>query len=494
MPVYPDSNSLDYINRDVLLGRWMLPVSREADSTISAEEETEVESIANRVASLLKPPVDEFSARTETNPRRGQAGYWTLEPDYNLSADFGQSLFSLRLSDRTKLVHAITDASVSPFRPAIPGLGSLLVSSDFENSTYSETSSLLYDFLPAPDQKHIGPHFPKLFVHVRPGRDGSRPTIHKLSLGFHERIHDVLLPDQSADIRFQRYGRLRFSIKSHHDKNVEAWSEAVRQNIESGERLSAPSLTIDIPKWTIPSFPPDATGMVQVKYLFQGIQFRQSVSGRMLDTQVSYSTVQSGKLGAQGGALTAYPEKLKGNDIEMQIRDFATKCIRMVDYITQAGAQTQLPKHIAIPRKEHSARKQRRAAQDMSSTLESMAGSQDLDQHESQASQKYDPETQDETDSLDDLDVRADLASRLNDASPAADVEAALEDAYNEADEDKRDAKSKAQQQEADALLEDLFGDTAVEEVTEEVTGEATEETTEKDQIEVDSSKESEKL
>ena len=467
MPVYPDSKSLDYINRDVLLGRWMLPVSREADSTISAEEETQVESVANRVASLLKPPINDLSARTETSPRRGQAGYWTLEPEYNLSADFGQSLFSLRLNDRTKLVHAITDASVSPFRPVIPGLGSLLVSADFEkNSTYSETSSLLYDFLPAPDQKHIGPHFPKLFVHVRPGHDGSRPTIHKLSLGFHERIHDILLPDQSADIRFHRYGRLRFSIRSHHDKNVEAWSEAVRQNIESGERLSAPSLTIDIPKWTIPSFPPDATGMVQVKYLFQGIQFRQSVSGRMLDTQVSYSTVQSGKLGAQSGGLTAYPDKLKGNDMEMQIRDFATKCIQMVSYITQAGAQTQLPKHIAAPRKEYSARKQRRAAQDESSTLEK--------------------------DSLDDLDVRADLASRLNDATPAVDAEAAFEEAYNEADEDRRDAKSKLQQQEADALLVDLFGDTVVEKVT-EVTAQATVEATEKDQNEVDSSQESEK-
>jgi hypothetical protein len=460
----------------------MLPVSREANPTIPAEEETEVESIANRVAALLKPHVNDLSARTETTPRRGQAGYWTLEPEYKLSADFGQSLFSLRLSDRTKVVHAITDASVSPFRPAIPGLGSLLASSDFEHTTYSETSSLLYDFLPAPDQKHIGPHFPRLFVQVRPGRDGSRPTIHKLSLGFHERIHDVLLPDQSADIRFHRYGRLRFSIRSHHDKKVEAWSEAVRQNIESGERLSAPSLTIDIPKWTIPSFPPDATGMVQVKYLFQGIQFRQSVSGRMLDTQVSYSTVQSGKLGAQSGALTAYPDKLKGNDIEMQMREFATKCIQMVDYITQAGAQTQLPKHIAVPRKAHSARKQRRAAQDMSSTLESMAGSQDLDRHENQASNEYDPETQDETDSPEDLDARVDLTSRLDNATPAVDEEAAFEEAYNEADEDKRDTKIKAQQQEADALLEDLFGDTAVEEATEQ------------DQNEVDSSKESEKL
>ncbi|KAG9203212.1 hypothetical protein G6514_003130 [Epicoccum nigrum] len=481
VPVYPDSNSLDYINRDALLGRWMLPVSREADSTISAEEETEVESIANRVASLLKPPVHDLSTGTGTSPRRGQAGYWTLEPEYKLSADFGQSLFSLQLSDRTKVAHAITDASVSPFQPAIPGLGSLLASSDFEHSAYSETSSLLYDFLPAPDQKHVGPHFPRLFIQVRPGRDGNKPTIHKLSLGFHMRIHDVLLPDQSADIRFHRYGRLRFSIRSHHDKNVEAWSEAVRQNIESGERLSAPSLTIDIPKWTIPSFPPYATGMVQVKYLFQGIQFRQSVSGRMLDTQVSYSTVQSGKLGAQSSALTAYPDKLKGDNIEMQIRDFATKCIRMVDYITQAGAQTQLPKHIAVPRKEYSERKQRRAAQGMSSTPETMAGSQDLDQYKSQASNDYDPETQDETDSLDNLDAYADLTTRLDDATTVADAESAFEEAYNEADGDRRDAKSKVQQQEADALLEDLFGDTAVEEATEQ------------NQPEVDSSKESEK-
>ena len=166
----------------------------------------------------------------------------------------------------------------------------------------------------------------------------------------------------------------------------------------------------------------------------------------------------------------------------------------MVDHITQAGAQTQLPKHIAVPRKEHSERKQRRAAQGMSSTPETIAGSQDLDQYKSQASNDYDPETQDETDSLDNLDAYADLTTRLDDATTVADAESAFEEAYNEADGDRRDAKSKVQQQEADALLEDLFGDTAVEGVTEEVTGEATEETTEKDQNEVDSSKESEKL
>ena len=55
MPVYPDSNSLDYINRDVLLGRWMLPVSREADSTISAEEETEVDVLDETVLEELEP-------------------------------------------------------------------------------------------------------------------------------------------------------------------------------------------------------------------------------------------------------------------------------------------------------------------------------------------------------------------------------------------------------------------------------------------------------
>ncbi|KAF3006590.1 hypothetical protein E8E13_007011 [Curvularia kusanoi] len=468
-PVYHDENSLDFIHRNVKLGRWVVPVSRvEGSATTTGPGMSEqlisqpdvgksLHGVINRVASLLKPPVDPTSTGIETAPRQRQTGYWTVDPEYKMSADFGQSLFSLRLSDRNKVVDAIANPAVSPFRPGIPGLGNLLTSSSIEHLSRTETPALLYDFLPSPHQPHkgisIGPEFPRLYIQVRPGHDGGRPTVHKLSLGFHERIHDVLLPDRSVDIRFHRYGRLRFSIKSHHDANVEAWSEAVRQNIESGERLSAPSLTIGIPKWTIPGSSPDATGTVEVKYDFRGIQFRQSVSGRLLDMQISYSTLQSGKLGAQSNSLSAYPDKLKGADMESQIREFATKCMHMVDRISQAGAQIQ-PKN----------RKERRAAVQANVPCSASAENQDPGQKIITEADHDNSQSRGQTDSLESLETNADLVSRLDDVTPVENAEAALDEAYDEAEDNRRDAKSKLQQQEADALLEDLFGETAVDE------------------------------
>ncbi|KAF3040740.1 hypothetical protein E8E12_008460 [Didymella heteroderae] len=472
-PVYHETNSLDFNLRGLDVGRWALPITRTdetpgvASESMSSPEQSS-HGIVNRVASLLKPPVDAAFTGPESKPRNRQTGYWALEPEVKVSADFGQALFPMSMPDPNKVVEIASDSSRSPFHPAIPGLGSLLASSEFQNISRTETPALLYDFVPAPDQKgldaEVGPNFPKLFIQVRTGREGNRATIHKLSLGFQERIHDVLLPDQAADIRFHRYGRLRFSSKSHHDKNVEEWTEAVRQNIESGGRLSAPSLTIEIPKWTIPGFPSDEIGMLPVKYIFSGIQFRQSVTGRLLDTQVSYSTVQSGKLGAKGGTLSAYSEKLQGNAIEAQIRDFAAKCVQLVDYISQASAQTQPLRQVVLPRNEHSARKQRRAALQaagsgpLSQENEALQSGLDESLEDDQAPSDLDAYNESQA-SLDDRIAEARLASRLDNDASNVERDAVMDDAQDEADEEKRAAKSKAQEHEADALLDDLFGD-----------------------------------
>lgn len=476
-PVYHEASSLDYNVRGLSVGRWALPVTRaedafqEASKAISNTEQSS-HSIVNRVASLLKPPVDAAFTGPESKPRNRQTGYWALEPKFKVSAEFGQALFPMNMSDPNKVVEAASDSQQSPFHTAIPGLGSLLASSEFENISRTETPALGYNFIPAPEQKglstKVGSDFPRLYIQVRTGRDGNRPTLHKLSIGFQERIHDVLLPDQAADLRFLRYGRLRFSSKSHHDKNVEEWTESVRQNIESGGRLSAPSLTIEVPKWTIPGFPSDAIGMLPVRYLFTGVQFRQSVTGRLLDTRVSYSTVQSGKLGAKGGALSAYSAELKGEDVEAQIRDFATKCVQLVDYISQAGAQTQPVRHAVLPRNEHSARKQRRAARQatgsgaLGQAIE--AAQLDLDEGLNSAQESDELDVYDESEvSLDDQKAEARLASRLDNAAANVDqddaVDDASDDAQDEADEELEILMSKAQEQQADALMDDLFGD-----------------------------------
>ncbi|KZM19997.1 uncharacterized protein EKO05_0003344 [Ascochyta rabiei] len=501
LPTFNETKSLDYAHRSLSLGRWALPVTRSADTFSPEEHGTSQEEIKlksrldqsthgliNRVVSFMRPPVDGSFTGSESAPQNRRTGYWALEPEYKVSADFGQALFPLEYADPNKVVEAAADSARSPFQPAIPGLGSLLASSEFQNLSRTETPALLYEFIPSPDQKvfetetslkQIGPTFPKLHVQVRTGRDGNRPTIHKLSLGFQERVHDVLLPDQAADIRFYRYGRLRFSSKSHHDKNVEEWSEAVRQNIESGGRLSAPSLTIDIPKWTIPGYPSDATGMLPIKYLFSGIQFRQSVTGRLLDTQISYSTMQSGKLGARGGALSAYSPNLKDDQYEAQIREFATKCVQMVDYITQAGAQTQPLRQMRLPRNDHSARKQRRAAllegeDPLLTHKQEQTRGQYRDQRSNTAKTIEDLQDQDQVDTYDQTQTSlndqddARLASRLDEDAPPSEANSAADEAQSEAEEDKLNAREILQSQEADALLNDLFGDDAVEERTNE--------------------------
>lgn len=435
--------------------------------------------------SFLRPPADGNFSGSESTPRNRQTGYWALEPEYKVSADFGQALFPLEHADPDKVIEA-ANSSRAPFHPAIPGLGSLLASSEFQNLSRTESPALLYDFIPSPDQKllgtetgitEIGPTFPNLHVQVRTGRDGNRPTIHKLSIGFHERVHDVLLPDQAADIRFHRYGRLRFSSKSHHDKNVEEWSEAVRQNIESGGRLSAPSLTLDIPKWTIPGFPSDATGMLPIKYLFSGIQFRQSVTGRLLDTQISYSTVQSGKLGARRGVLSAYSPKLSADAYDSQMREFAANCVTLVDYISQAGAQTTPARQTRLPRNDHSARKQRRAALDARSDvggrideLDELADtSQDAAGEANLVNQPNQPDDASEFDDARAVDepneathaTHALLASRLDAAAPAPEPL----DPLHPAPADDASARGRMQEREAEALLDDLFGGEAEGEV-----------------------------
>ncbi|KAH6633560.1 mitochondrial inner-membrane-bound regulator-domain-containing protein [Boeremia exigua] len=485
LPVFHEPMSLEYKHRNLSLGRWVLPVTRSVEpgeQQLPSDPEQNLHSIVNRTVSLMMPPADDGFAGDESNPRNRQTGYWALEPEFKASAEFGQALFPLQMTSPNKVVEAIKDSSRTPFQPAIPGLGSLLAASDFQNLSRTETPALLYDFLPAPEQTNIkgaiGPDFPKLFIQVRTGRNGNRPSIHKLSLGFKERIHDVLLPDQAADIRFFRYGRLRFSSRSHHDKHVDTWFGAVRQNIESGGRLTAPSIIIEIPKWTIPGFPTDAIGMLPVKYLFSGIQFRQSVTGRLLGTQVSYSTVQSGKLGAKGGVLSAYTVKQNDEDVEAHIRDFATKCVQMVDYITQASAQTQPLRQTVLPRNDHSARKQRRAAE-REGQAETLSQAQD---YPSEAEQQSAPDDDlalaediavDDAEDVDDLTTLdeeqsdlshqqddARLASRLDDdAPPLPEEDPALDDAFDDADEDRRAGIIKAQEEEANALLDDLFGD-----------------------------------
>jgi hypothetical protein len=393
-PTSYDEKLLESRYRNAHLGRWSSPVTKYAHAEVangqepqedaveeSSEEPVTSEEQVARIIKSLRQAIDQAPSKT-TDRTGSEASSWDPEPMYKLSAEFGQALFPL--VDMISGSAATSDLSSSRqhlFTPSVPGLTSFLSSAYvqgvqknssapvFRALARTDAPSLLYDFVAAPEQPQVevGQTIPTLHIQLRTSLTGGEVTLHKLSLGFQEHVHDVLLPESAADIRFVRYGRLRLS-KDASDKNVHKWAEAVCANIASGGRLTAPPLTLDIPAWTIAGSPGEATGMRSITYLFSGVQFRQAVSGAFLDTPMSYSTTQAGKTGAQGGALAMYykgvgPSAEHLLTKEAKLDAFVHTCLNVVEKITAAANQTQPVLKTLRPRSTESGRKQRRAEQ-----------------------------------------------------------------------------------------------------------------------------------
>jgi hypothetical protein len=363
-PVLPEDTSLEYKYRSRDLGRLSMPIVRltvpesvdfQAKKPAKAPK-TALHGLVNRTMATLLRTASDVALPTH------ELSHWVPEPRYKLSAEFGQVLFPLENADPNQVVKAaLAQPSQSPFLPTISGLNSLFTSPNLSATTRLQTPSLHYEF--RPDLSHApGQLFPSLSIQMRTGRSGARATLHKLTLSFQQRIHDVLLPDKASDVRFYRRASLHFNVKDHNDEDVQTWADAVIENIESGGRLTAPPLRIKIPKWTIPGFSSEEKGMCNVTYYFSGIQFRQSVAGNLFGEDISYSTVQSGKLGAKGGALTAHYTGHGDTELrdESTVKAFIERCFSMVDLITDASTQTLPVSRQLRPRYENSERKTKR--------------------------------------------------------------------------------------------------------------------------------------
>jgi hypothetical protein len=365
LPVLSEK-SLDYKYRETKLGRMSLPIMRLSEPDIANDQvklvkqklndfpKKVLQGLKNRTAAILRVRAADLAKLPE-----GAVGNWQPEREIKLSAEIGQVLFPLDQTDPSKAMEAAQEQpSRSPFAPTFPGLSTLLASPDLTATARLKTPSLSYDFLAAPDQPNFEPGqlFPSLHIQMR--TEGKTASMHKLTLGFRSRIHDILLPDKAADLRFFRSARLRYK-PNHKDLNIREWTEAVTANIESGERLTAPPLRLEIPKWTIPGFPADAKGMRSVTYHFSGVQFRQSVSGDLLGENISLSTVQSGKLGGKGSALTAHYQGHGDTTLqdEVGITAFVERCFKMVDLVTEASSMTLPVSRQMRPRYEGGMRK-----------------------------------------------------------------------------------------------------------------------------------------
>lgn len=385
LPTAFAKQSLDPRYRDQNLGRWTLPIARLPDDTEAPSAvhttQTNPPSVTSvspdhrsdhqqaRVLSTITTSPKTYIDPSHISPGQRKTGHWALQPDNQISALFGQVLCPLN-SVRSDVDSVDILSSESTFSRNFPAVSRLATDDTFQ--ILSETTALHYEFVPAPEQTNFRKDqiFPTLYIQFRRGRYG-KPSLRRVSIGFNKQCHDVLLPGKAVDIRFNRQDKLRLN-KPSEDKNIKEFADAVCVNIESGERLTAPpSLQLDIPKWTLPGFDSNATGTRTVTYLFAGIRFRHSVAASFMDTNVAYSTVNSGKFGRRGGALTAYYNHDAGYGNEQRetepqtshdekLKRFIQNCFGIADRITEATAQTQTISKLLRPRSEMSARKLRR--------------------------------------------------------------------------------------------------------------------------------------
>jgi hypothetical protein len=397
VPAVHEPKSLDYSYRDVALGRWSLPIPRVRKTSAGSDghEAVKPETTQANVEEPEEPkePKHIFDSRVHRvvskihrrpDPHRStleRIGSWA-ETEFRISAEFGQALFPLASPDPKSIAVTLdTPGRELPFQPMLPGLANFLATSNIELKKRTETPALLYEFVPAPGQKGFkrDQQFPTLHIQMRPHRDKRGCVLHKLSLGlpWKDHVHDVLLPDKATDVRFRRYERLRFDVSGHDDTNVTEWVDAVRANIASGERLTAPSLCLRIPRWTVPNHKsdepelPDSEGMLTVNYLFTSVQVRQSAIGSLGETRFSYTTMQSDSMGASGGGVNVYPlDNSSGSSSEDKddINAFVRNSFKIADMITRASASRRpIPKVLTPsegrkPRDMQSERKLRRAA------------------------------------------------------------------------------------------------------------------------------------
>jgi hypothetical protein len=386
LPASYDEKSLDFKHRSTKQNRWSLPVVRQDHGVRHVATETVEKStarqrkVASVVESLRNAAKDGPSALVEP-VQDGKLGIWHTEPTFKLSAEFGQVLYPFV---DTVVEGTPQDGKTLSSRPLftsnVPGLMNLLgaahihgvsetePSSSFRALKSTEAPSLLYDFIAAPDQQFdvTGQVLPSLHVQMRTNDDAGA-TLHKLTLGFQQHMHTVLLPGSAADVQFSRHGRLHLR-KNHKDPHIKKWANAVSTNIASGERLTASELTIGIPEWTITGDPKDVNSIKTVKYWFSGVRFRQAMIGEFQGVNVSYNTIQAGKMGAQGGSLNMYHSQ-EGQSAEALLQDdsltsFVERSLDFVDTITEAASHTQpVAKAVAKtlrPRRVKGSRRERR--------------------------------------------------------------------------------------------------------------------------------------
>lgn len=356
-PVALNEDSLELQHREKLWGRYVLPIARsEALGAVQTEsQDIEISEYdakkRNATCRTVDRALESLNLESTILGPKEKTGHWASEIEWNLSAEIGQVLFPIRRESGgggvMTGVGSPEDMS-SIFLSSCPGLAHLLVLQDFNATSRANSPALTYRFIVHPEHSSDYPEcqFPTLSIQVRRGRDRQEPYVHRVKLTLQEDVHDILLPGKATDIRLCRYARLELQ-NPRSDRTIQSWRDNVAWNIRSGTRLTAPDITIDIPRWILRGDRGEAdakaTKKSKIKFLLSSVQVNQTVAASYRGIDVSLKTVESGRLGGNGIELSAYFKSSSDTKSDLpdkeEVREFIGKTFDLVDAVTVAAGK-----------------------------------------------------------------------------------------------------------------------------------------------------------
>lgn len=354
LPVHYDNTAIDFHWRDEKLARRTIPKYRTdlkdgtAETTTPGhDQDTEIRRIKARLLEMA-----EHAAPQPHHAFDEPDALWRHEPAIRASADLGYLLFRQDGSDLDKKPEE-PGYEPQPFYTTIPGMTNILKDEDFQTWSRLHPPNLVYSFVAAPGQKGFPKDqtFPALQMQFEYKDHTDKHEFRRGALIYNTSVHDVLLPEQSVDLRFTVSTALTLRpLKDAKNKEILSFIAAIVNNLKEGTRLTAPNLVLDIPAWTISGSDPQARGTKKVKYLFTGVRFRQSVSANYLDLDVGIITQQGGKLGRKAAVLSTFfntgphgepqkPELIMDDGIWT---NFIARTLKVAHKITQAVRDTDI--------------------------------------------------------------------------------------------------------------------------------------------------------
>jgi hypothetical protein len=333
-PVVVDTSSFDPSFRQSDLGRWTLPMKRSSlesasEEAIQLEKEVDRQRLDRLHSTILR--MKDVQESSQGDSAETKTGPWTLATAYGVAAQLGQVMFPL--SNTSETSHGTSDSMM--WLHSIPGLTKVLTDPDFESKSGNYRPNVEFRFVAEPGQSSFSAtqEFPSLLMQFR-DTPKSDYTLKKMNLSFGQHEHYMLFPDKSVDIRFHRMSRVAFDTDGMNEK-ISSYMQTVCSIINSGKKLAAPDIELDIPTWAIPGYETQE-GTHPVRYRFVESSIRQNLPAIFQGTRVLYSASQSGKLGRKTAGLSAFYDQDTEKVNSLALRAFLMNCLRIVNKITFA--------------------------------------------------------------------------------------------------------------------------------------------------------------